>query len=1152
MQTLTPKKTFSKLYFWGIILPLLLMTEASAQVNCPSFNINLDQYDYLICDEEDIDGKELSGIAYNPTTDLYYSVGDEGTLVEFGEDGVARTILIPKNEFGNNPCPYEDEVFNDTEGITHISGDQFAIIEEREGRVAFVTIDSTTTSISFPNEFIQLQIEDELPPCINDVGLEAIAYNFQNTEMYTVRQSSPPLVYKFPIPPGNAGEVNLTEIANLEDIITGITIKSVHGIHYNSAYGHLIAVATIEDGDPDTDGDNKRILIELTSCGDYVSHLDLEAQNYFAEDDPNNVEGITMKNGNIVLIGEGLNNGSSSKRFCLSKYPPPCPIVVTEPIYDNVYCPGDTTVIAWDANNLDGNVKIELFMLGQNSPFGTIHNSPNDGTQSYVFPTSLEEGQYFFQVSSITTPSCYNQSGYFNIAIPLIGDQLAIWSATDLTCPQSGCTIAASTEYTLTPSTLTLVGTDVDVNGSNDGIAYKDVEHVVHPSTGSYNFDDIKGSPATRIDMAVDTRGFKDIKLRFDYNSEESKTLDVRYSTNGGYTFTHLANDFSIAYGDFTPFYELVFDFSDIPAVNQNEYVVFRIDGLNDNNKDNKNDNDDFKIVNMEVFGSIDDNDQDGIPYVYGEPSISDPDDNNPCVPDSYNSACNACNVLWFSDFESGLQGWEDGGAWCLRQSIPQRSSSGNYSVRLRGHGASSNLSILFSMGNYQDADISFSFYAHGMELGDDLLFQVASNSSDNYETVQRFVSGIDFQNNAFNEKTVHLNGPFPNFPSFRFQLDGNQVNDFIYLDDIEIRGCLIESGPTCYDGIQNGTEEFIDCGGFGCDPCPCNMETPEASCYNTIDPVCGCDNVTYTNSCKAEQDGEVTEYTAGPCSTCNDGHMNGQETSIDCGGPDCAPCEDVCSNPNVYSFEYGLSGWIDGGSDCALVYKNGFGSDYSIRLRDNSASSTITSPSFTFNGDVVHVSFTFITESMESNEDFFFESSSDGGTTWDVIKNYKKVVNFLNNYRRFETLSLDLSGDIKFRFRCDASANNDFVYIDNFSIQECNLNTIAPDDDEQAMEEKNMELNSLSRSSQENLDDIHVYPNPVSSEHALHILLPKVSDQHQIQVFDMEGKVVFQSIYREELDQLKLPLTGIQNGTYILKVINSKKSYIKKFIILK
>lgn len=50
----------------------------------------------------------------------------------------------------------------------------------------------------------------------------------------------------------------------------------------------------------------------------------------------------------------------------------------------------------------------------------------------------------------------------------------------------------------------------------------------------------------------------------------------------------------------------------------------------------------------------------------------------------------------------------------------------------------------------------------------------------------------------------------------------------------------------SCFNGIQDGTETGVDCGGPDC----------------------------------------------APCATCDDGIQNGGETGVDCGGPDCAPCQ--------------------------------------------------------------------------------------------------------------------------------------------------------------------------------------------------------------------------------------------------------------------
>ncbi|PWJ44475.1 di-heme oxidoredictase family protein [Sediminitomix flava] len=77
---------------------------------------------------------------------------------------------------------------------------------------------------------------------------------------------------------------------------------------------------------------------------------------------------------------------------------------------------------------------------------------------------------------------------------------------------------------------------------------------------------------------------------------------------------------------------------------------------------------------------------------------------------------------------------------------------------------------------------------------------------------------------------------------------------------------------PTCSDGIQNGDETGIDCGGTDCEAC--------ATCNDGI------------------QNGDETGIDCGgadcePCATCNDGIQNGDETGLDCGGPDCEACDD-------------------------------------------------------------------------------------------------------------------------------------------------------------------------------------------------------------------------------------------------------------------
>ncbi|MEM8525362.1 MAG: M43 family zinc metalloprotease [Bacteroidota bacterium] len=106
---------------------------------------------------------------------------------------------------------------------------------------------------------------------------------------------------------------------------------------------------------------------------------------------------------------------------------------------------------------------------------------------------------------------------------------------------------------------------------------------------------------------------------------------------------------------------------------------------------------------------------------------------------------------------------------------------------------------------------------------------------------------------------------------------------------------------PTCDDGIQNGDEEGVDCGGSVCPPC-------------MMEPTCD-DGI---------QNGDEEGVDCGgsdcpPCMmepTCDDGIQNGDEEGVDCGGSDCPPCmiEPTCDDGIQNGDEEGVD---CGGSDC-------------------------------------------------------------------------------------------------------------------------------------------------------------------------------------------------------------------------------------------
>ncbi|MEO0732138.1 MAG: cohesin domain-containing protein, partial [Bacteroidota bacterium] len=145
------------------------------------------------------------------------------------------------------------------------------------------------------------------------------------------------------------------------------------------------------------------------------------------------------------------------------------------------------------------------------------------------------------------------------------------------------------------------------------------------------------------------------------------------------------------------------------------------------------------------------------------------------------------------------------------------------------------------------------------------------------------------------------------------FTTDANEI-----IDDVMINNGTINEGlgntPNCMDGIQNGNETGVDCGG-DCDPCPTCDDGVRNGNETGVD--CGGDCPACPATCDdGVQNGNETGVDCGgdcdPCPTCNDGVQNGNETGVDCGGscPACpATCDDGVQNGN----ETG----VDCGGDC-------------------------------------------------------------------------------------------------------------------------------------------------------------------------------------------------------------------------------------------
>lgn len=300
----------------------------------------------------------------------------------------------------------------------------------------------------------------------------------------------------------------------------------------------------------------------------------------------------------------------------------------------------------------------------------------------------------------------------------------------------------------------------------------------------------------------------------------------------------------------------------------------------------------------------------------------------------------------------------------------------------------------------------------------------------------------------------------------------------------------------------------------------------------------------------------ETTNFCLGSVPpSCNDGIQNGDETGVDCGGASCPPCNTGCTNQTIdfNDFDSGWGIWNDGGSDCRRSANDSnlaFSAPRPVRLRDNTNSSVMTTdPLNLANAEEVTIEFTYVGSSMENGEDFWLQASVNGGA-WQTLISWASGIDFINNQREFESVVItgNFSSNIRFRFRCDASGNNDFVYIDDVEITACiNGNTrhvnesIVAEDTVNNLDEK------------ESITELTLYPNPAINQSTLSFISSR-EQTSRLNVLDMNGQLLqtsSQSV-RKGINNIELRWDDFESGLYYIQLINGEQRIVKKLIIMK
>ncbi|MDX1477418.1 MAG: M12 family metallo-peptidase [Saprospiraceae bacterium] len=325
--------------------------------------------------------------------------------------------------------------------------------------------------------------------------------------------------------------------------------------------------------------------------------------------------------------------------------------------------------------------------------------------------------------------------------------------------------------------------------------------------------------------------------------------------------------------------------------------------------------------------------------------------------------------------------------------------------------------------------------------------------------------------------------------------------------------------GPTCTDGIQNGDETGVDCGGSVCPPCP--------TCDDGI------------------QNGDETGVDCGgsvcpPCPTCDDGIQNGDETGVDCGGSVCPPCPPGGGGTLfAHYFETGWDGWIDGGSDCYRYFgSRSWEGNYSIRLRDNSGTnSAMTSSVYDVSGfSSLEIEFYFYPYSMETGEDFWVRFYD--GSSWHTIAAYASGTSFSNYNFYVATVTItsaqyNFPSNAQFRFQCDASTNSDHIYIDAVTVTyDGGGSLVEPGQTIRRLTGDGMDIEPAPLSLSEVPEgEVAIYPNPATDQLNIHF----EDEIAGIRVISAEGVEIRELEVSE--DFRRIDTSTLPSGMYIVMI---------------
>ena len=490
------------------------------------------------------------------------------------------------------------------------------------------------------------------------------------------------------------------------------------------------------------------------------------------------------------------------------------------------------------------------------------------------------------------------------------------------------------------------------------------------------------------------------------------------------------------------------------------------------------------------------------------------------------------CEEATNDDFESGFGNWIDGGSDARRSaSDSQYANSGTYAVRLRDNTSTSNIRTgNLDFSGTSRVQIDFTYITVSFDNpSEDFFLEYSTNGGSSWSQIEEWNLNDEFVNNQRYFEQVVFDATFSSTTQFRFRSDASNNGDRLYLDDIVITSCS-STEPTDEEDPSAPTDVAASSITDSSADITWTASTDNVGVTGYDVYVDGTiDGSTTSTSYSLSVLSPETSYSVGVRAKDAAGNESAEATTSFTTTQTQSCQEQVIDSED---FESGWGIWNDGGSDARRSIRDSQyanSGEFSVRLRDNTSTSVMFTDNLDLSGfEELQVSFTYVARSMDNpNEDFFLEISTDGGTSYSIVEEWNQGDEFVNGPRYFEQVAFtgSFTSNTRLRFRCDASGNSDWIYIDDVEINGCGPSTAAPI----LNSSSDFDFSSTFDDDDED-EEIILYPNPVVET----LNISNLPADARVQIFNFGGQLIMDKKSKDQID-----LGGLQEGLYFVRIIH-------------